>query len=281
VIRKTSDMLKIGEFARLSQVSMKTLRHYDRLGLLQPSEIDRENGYRLYRMEQLADMMRIQALKDCGFSLDAIASLLQSHDVQAITALLHDRVAVQQQVIADEQARLQRLLGRIELLSGAEPIPKYDIAIKRMEGLTLVGLRRRLTNVQDIEPLVLTVIRHFEERGLVTVGPMVHLYHHVVTYPEDFELFVGAPVMALPSEIGDLVRERLNSGEQVACVLYRGDYNSITQPYLVLNQWLATSGYQLSGPRREVYHRSPLHTTDSGAYLTEIQYPISEQRHST
>jgi DNA-binding transcriptional MerR regulator len=275
VTRKASDMLKIGEFARLSQVSMKTLRHYDRLGLLQPSAVDPENGYRLYRLEQLVDMMRIQALKDCGFSLEAIVPLLQSHDADHITALLHERVAAQQQVIADEQARLQRLIGRIELLSANEPAPKYDVAVKRTEPLTLVGLRRRLASASDIEPLVWTVVRYFEQHGLVLVGSMVHLYHDVTTYPENIEVFVGAPVMALPAAIGELVIERLAGGEQVACVLHRGDYSDITRPYLALNQWLVSTGYQLSGARREIYHRSPLHTPDSAAYLTEIQYPIA------
>src|SRR5690349_16822422 len=113
-------MLKIGEFARLSQVSIKTLRHYDALGLLRPSQVDEENGYRLYEMRQLAAMMRIQALKDCGCTLEEIAHLLRSSDVASIRELLQQRVEIQRQVVADEQARLQRLQARIEQLDGAE-----------------------------------------------------------------------------------------------------------------------------------------------------------------
>ena len=63
-------MLKIGDFARIGQVSIKALRHYDALGLLRPAHIQPETGYRFYDLAQLSDLARILALKDCNFSLD-------------------------------------------------------------------------------------------------------------------------------------------------------------------------------------------------------------------
>ena len=265
-------MLKIGEFARLSQVSMKTLRHYDTLGLLRPSRIDLENGYRLYDMEQLADMMRIQALKDCGFALEEIVQLLQTHDVKAIESLLSQRIAAQEAVVAEEQARLQRLIARLKLLSSAEHSPHYDVALKRTEPLTLVGLRRCIPSREDIGALAETVLAHFERQALVPMGSPVHVYFEVES--DHIDLFVGAPVIALPAAIADLTCERFTGGEQVACVVHRGDYAAISQAYVALHLWLATSGYHLSGPCREIYHRNPNHTTDTDSYLTEIQLPI-------
>jgi DNA-binding transcriptional MerR regulator len=265
-------MLKIGEFARLSQVSMKTLRHYDTLGLLRPSQIDVENGYRLYELEQLADMIRIQALKDCGFALEEIAHLLQTHDVKAIEGLLNQRIVDQQQVIADEQARNQRLIARLKLLSSTEYVPHYDVALKRTEPLTLVGLRECIASREDIGPLAQTALQRFEQQALVPIGPLIHIYFDVET--ESIDLFIGAPVMALPSAIHDLSCERFSGGEQVACVLHRGDYTTISNAYVALHLWLSTSGYRLSGSCREIYHRSTPHTTDTASYLTEIQLPI-------
>ena len=61
-------MLKIGEFSKLSRVSVRMLRHYDEIGLLKPAEIDRFTDYRDYREDQLPTMCRITALKDMGFS---------------------------------------------------------------------------------------------------------------------------------------------------------------------------------------------------------------------
>jgi DNA-binding transcriptional MerR regulator len=265
-------MLKIGEFARLSQVSMKTLRHYDSLGVLRPSQIDVESGYRLYDLAQLGDMMRIQALKDCGFALEEIAQLLQTHDVKAIEALLKQRVAAQQQIINDEQARLQRLMARLKLLATADYIPNYDVVIKQTEPLTLVGLRQCIDSRGAIGPMAEAVLQRIEAQALIPMRPSVHVYYDVEA--ENIDLFIGAPVMALPATIADLICERLAGEQQVACVLHRGDYAAIQNAYVALHMWLATSGYRVSGPCREIYHRSPRDSTDVTSYLTEIQLPI-------
>jgi DNA-binding transcriptional MerR regulator len=265
-------MLKIGEFARLSQISMKTLRHYDRLGLLRPSQIDPENGYRLYQLEQLADIMRIQALKDCGFGLEEIGPLLKTYDVKAIEALLQQRVAAQQKVVEEEQSRLQRLMARIKLLSSTDEIPHYDVVLKQTQPLTLIGLRQTLASRDEIGPFSEHALKYFEQQMLVPIGALVYVYYDVTT--ELIDLFIGAPAIALPSTTANLTCERLNGGEQVACVLHQGDYITIRNAYIALHLWLSTSGYQRSGPCREIYHRSIQDTTDVESYLTEIQLPI-------
>jgi len=69
-------MLKIGDFSRLSQVSVKTLRYYDEVGLLKPTQVDQVSGYRYYSVAQLRQLHRILALRDLGFSLEQIAHVL-------------------------------------------------------------------------------------------------------------------------------------------------------------------------------------------------------------
>ena len=73
-------MLKIGEFSKLSRVSVRILRHYDEIGLLKPAEIDRFTDYRYYRENQLPTAGRIAALKDMGFSLADIVRILEVYD---------------------------------------------------------------------------------------------------------------------------------------------------------------------------------------------------------
>ena len=70
-------MLKIGEFSKLAQVSVKTLRYYDELGLLRPDWVDRYTSYRYYTLQQLPRLNRILALRELGFSLVQIARLLR------------------------------------------------------------------------------------------------------------------------------------------------------------------------------------------------------------
>jgi DNA-binding transcriptional MerR regulator len=76
-------VLKIGEFARVNQVSIATLRYYDHCGLLKPLALDPETGYRYYSLDQLPRLNRILALKELGFPLEQIAQLLEEGNVQA------------------------------------------------------------------------------------------------------------------------------------------------------------------------------------------------------
>lgn len=272
---KEENMLKIGEFARLSQVSIKTLRHYDSLGVLRPSQVDSESGYRLYEMSQLVDVIRILAFKDCGFSLEEIAQLVCRYDTRELETLLRQRIAAQRQLVVEEQARLQRMIARTKQLAEMHHVPLYDVALKQTEPLTLVGLRRCVATTTEIGPFAQEVALYCEQHAVVSTGPLIHLYYDEAPLDNGFDLFVGLPVTALPSELADLRCERLAGGKQVACIIYRGDYVKIQGAYSALDCWLSTSSYRLAGPCREIYHRSPLHSNDPASYITEIQYPLS------
>ena len=73
-------MLKIGEFSKLSRISVRMLRHYDEIGLLKPAQVDRFTDYRYYREDQLPTAGRIAALRDMGFSLADIVRILEVYD---------------------------------------------------------------------------------------------------------------------------------------------------------------------------------------------------------
>ena len=96
-------MLQIGEFSKICQVSVKTLHHYDRIGLLTPAEVDRFTGYRHYRMEQIDTMNYIQRLKRYGFSLGEIQHLITVSDHNELVKALRqqrDRLRQEQQEAA-------------------------------------------------------------------------------------------------------------------------------------------------------------------------------------
>jgi DNA-binding transcriptional MerR regulator len=269
-------VLKIGDFARIGQVSIKALRHYDALGLLRPAHIHPESGYRFYDMAQLSDLARILALKDCGFSLDEIAQLLRTRDADEITEMLLARVQAQRRLIATEEARLQRITARLGQLAASERNDvRQDVVLKRSESLNLLGLRRRVSGQREIGPFAVSVVERLAAEGLWPMSPLVHLYFEVDPDPEEVDLFVGATVSGSPQDEAMWVRECLPAGELLACVIYRGDYPQIGSAFAALGRWLVAGGYEVTGPCREVYHRSPLHTTNSAEYVTEIQYPVT------
>ena len=84
-------MLQIGEFSKICQVSVKTLHHYDKIGLLVPAEVDRFTGYRYYQAEQIDTMNYIQRLKRYGFSLEEIQQIITLSDGKEISRLLRQQ----------------------------------------------------------------------------------------------------------------------------------------------------------------------------------------------
>ena len=95
-------MLKIGDFSKLSQVSIKALRLYDEMGLLKPISVDRSSGYRFYSASQLPRLNRIIALKDLGFSLEQITQLLNEEvSPEQIRGMLRLKQADLQQQIEE------------------------------------------------------------------------------------------------------------------------------------------------------------------------------------
>jgi len=103
-------MLKIGEFSRLSQVTVKTLHHYDEIGLLKPSHIDPSSDYRYYTLDQLPRLHSIMALKSIGLSLDEIAQLLQEAlPPEQIRSMFRLKQAEARRRLEAEQARLAQI----------------------------------------------------------------------------------------------------------------------------------------------------------------------------
>jgi len=106
-------MLRIGEFAWLAQVTVETLRHYDRLGLLKPDHLDRFTGYRYYALDQLPRLNRILALKDLGLSLEEITRMVDRQvRPDEIRSILTSQQAALEQEIRQAQKRLARVEAR-------------------------------------------------------------------------------------------------------------------------------------------------------------------------
>ena len=124
-------MIRIGVFARLSQLSIPTLHHYDEIGLLKPISVDAATGYRYYSVSQLPRLNRILALKDLGFSLEQIEQVLESDlPIEELRGMLKLKQAEVEQHVSDEQDRLKRITTRLRQIELEDSMPNYEVIIK-------------------------------------------------------------------------------------------------------------------------------------------------------
>src|SRR5512136_1668041 len=127
-------MIKIGDFSKLSFVSVRTLRYYEEMGLLKPVEVDRFTGYRYYSVDQLPRLNRILALKDLGFALEQIAQMLDEGVPPAqLRGMLRMKQAEIRQQVGEEQARLVRVEARLRQIEQEGKMPTFEVVVKKIE----------------------------------------------------------------------------------------------------------------------------------------------------
>lgn len=275
-------MLKIGEFSRLSQVTVKTLHHYDEIGLFKPSHVDQFTDYRYYTLDQLPRIHSIIALKELGLSLEEIAQLLlEALPPEQIRGMFRLKQAEAQQRVREEQARLTQIEFRLRQLEKAGMMQTVDIVIKRIEPYYALTMRRTFVTRQERE-FVGKAIEQADQQGRIKSNrssPVEILYEEEFhgDYSET-ELTIPVDPTHVPTvslgEAGTFTLREVPAIEAAATYLHQGDYPSLSEKYLFLQRWAVENGYKLSGTWRFVYHRGPMHHVDPSEYLTELQHPL-------
>src|SRR6476620_2335305 len=173
-------MFSIGEFARHGRVSVRMLRHYDAVGLLRPANVDRVTSYRSYDARQLSRLNRIVALKDLGFTLQQVQSILDEKvGLNELHGMLRLRQADLQNQIAADTARLTQVRARLDIIEREGAMPTEDVAIKRIPAVRVAELTGRAAGFEPgsinpvIGPLYDELCRLLDGAGVTPVGPGV------------------------------------------------------------------------------------------------------------
>jgi DNA-binding transcriptional MerR regulator len=263
-------MFKIGDFSKLSQVSVKTLRYYDEIGLLRPSEIDRFTGYRYYSADQLHRLNRILALKDLGLTLEQIDQLLNG-DLSAadIRGMLKLKRAEIEQSIEDEQARLARVEARLSQIQQEREMSTYDVVIKKVTPQHVAAVRDVIANYSSQGPLWEELGGFLGRNKITPVAPCLTVYYDTEFKEHDVDVEV-CEVIGMAARGTDRVQIRELPGlDTMACLVHHGPFNTLNQAYSALMQWIQANNYRIVGPNREVYLQSS-GKQDDPTCVTEI-----------
>jgi DNA-binding transcriptional MerR regulator/effector-binding domain-containing protein len=266
--------LKIGEFARLGQVTVQTLRYYADLNLLPPGEIDPFTGYRYYLLDQLPALHRILALKDMGLPLDQIKGMLRDNisteEMRRILLLKQDEIRTQVQNSLDQ---LERIDMRLQMLDHREHPSPYEINIKHVDAFPVASVIGEVPNYHDVEPLWIDLSEKVQAESLQVDPPYLTLCH--ATEPK-IRLEVCCPVILNKHETKSDLIHMLPEVNTMVFTTHRGSYNGLIDGYTALWQWISEHGFKITGPDREIYLRLPVEgrVNDPDA-LTEMQIPVT------
>jgi len=275
-------MIRIGDFSKLSRVSIKTLRYYDEMDLLKPIAVDRFTGYRYYEFDQLPRLNRILALRDLGFSLEEIGQLLRdSLTSEQMRGMLKLRRAEIRQRVQEETGRLERVEARLRLIEQEEDMSKYDVVIKKIAPIKVASVRGIVPTPPQQGSLWGELEGTLARQRVRPAAPCFCLYHDDEYKEKDWDIEACEPIEADLAETGRVKVRTLPAVETMACTVHHGPFVTIGEAYDAIGKWISANGYRICGPSREIY----LHVTEEGQGMvsqtaadtvTEIQFPVEK-----
>ena len=251
---------RIGEFAKLSGLSPKTLRFYDQIRLLQPAHVDPCSNYRMYQPRQLEQAAAIQAFKELGLPLAKIRSAIEQNRATAqnkkrVLEELRDTLTAS---IAEAERSLNWVNSTIEELeTGAGLTP---IVVRHQAPIRIASIRSVVPSYRDIEKLECDLQESIPPDIIgQTRGVLWHRCESSGTL--EGEAFVELKRYIPPSR-GYTVSRLPETA--AACAYSSTEDAAAESVYRALDRWLQARPHEVRGPRREIYHQSTL----------EIQYPL-------
>lgn len=266
-------MIPIGKFSRTCQVSVKTLRLYDQLGLLKPAYIDESNSYRYYEPDQLDTMIAIQRYKRFGFSLDEIKTMLdqpieQHHDALDIKL---GQLIMERQRLDDTIRDLRVLIGQTKRSDtmNQTTFENYTIDVIEQKPIPIFGLRRQM-GVNDFGMAFSELFEQLHQKGVKDFGITgARYFDQEFDHNEtDIQIFMEAK----KEEANDTI-----DGGCVVHTIHKGAYSSLNEAYAAIVKWMEINDYEQVGAPYELYTKCGINQYQIDEWQTDIYFPAKKK----
>ncbi len=267
-------MLQIGEFSRVCQVSVKTLHHYDKIGLLAPAEVDRFTGYRYYRTEQIDTMNYIKRMKRYGFSLEEIQHLITVSDHKELMALLRrqkEKLKREQQEMAIILNELQTHISVFERTGDIMTYQKgYTIEVKHSPAMNVLATRA-VMGVDEFGRYYGTLFERVPKEQVTYTGLNGSRYYDEEFNKDssDIEVFIEIK----EKDKADTVLEPC----ECAMTVHHGGYSTLSEAYGAVVSWISENGYKITGAPFEFYIKTQFDSLSPEDWETEIYFPVQKK----
>jgi DNA-binding transcriptional MerR regulator/effector-binding domain-containing protein len=272
-------MLTIGDFSRMTHLSVKALRHYHDLGVLEPAAVDPFTGYRSYDTSQVGSAQVIRRLRDLGMPLDSIAAVLAAPDLESRNREIAAHLARMERQLEQTQASVAALRA---LLTG--PGIRPEIELRAITAVTALAVRQ-VVDAADLTAWgggAFDALAHaLTATGLTTAGPYGALYPGDFFELERSEVTVFLPVAPDDGRPGapgldpaGRVRLLEIPAVEAAVAVHQGAFSEIDRTYGALGAVVAERAIGVDGPIREYYLVSSADTDDVAKHRTEVCWPV-------
>jgi DNA-binding transcriptional MerR regulator/effector-binding domain-containing protein len=263
--------LTIGDFSRATHLSVKTLRHYHRVGLLEPADVDAGSGYRRYTTDQIPTAQVIRRFRDLDMPLDQIGAVLRAPDLRTRNELIAAHLASLELGLARTQSAVASLRDLL-----AHPSAQAPVSHRRV-GATTAAAVTAVVATGDLLPWYLGALGELhatlDARGVRACGPPGGMYAGEMFTRERGEATVFVPTATEIQPLGRVVPVVVPAAE-LAVIVHPGSHADVDLAYGALATYVTSHALQVDGPIREYYVVGRHDTADENAWRTEICWPI-------
>jgi DNA-binding transcriptional MerR regulator len=274
-------LLPIGEFSKICEVSAKTLRYYEEIGLINPDKINPENGYRYYSIRQLKKMLFINRLKSYHFSLEEIKAILELEEdklEERLTLALNRKKREMQEKLNALEYTLKQMSNDILNLEKGIPIMSYldniEVQLVETQTMNILYMRQMMSSDDYAAGYGKYFSRLYEKiaaEKLTLLGTPMTIYHSSEYNPAGNDTEFAIPIEEIVKGTRDL------PGGLCAKSVLKGSYSGLTSVYAKLREWVENEGYELVKSPYEVYVTDPNQTTIPEDIVTEVYFPVKKK----
>ena len=262
-------MFKIGEFSKLSMLTIKALRFYEKEGLLIPAHVDEWSGYRFYEAYQLETAAAIKALRQLDFSVEEIRAHLNG-------VPLKDALHGKKMELIQRQAEISARISIINYLMEDSEM-KYQAVIKDIDECIVYSEERTLERYSDVSMLVLASATECRRLNpdIECVKPDYGFCEYLDGEHKETNMRVRYSQAVTKMGVGnERIQFRVLPATKAICIYHKGAYDRLGEAYAYIYRYAAENGYQVAGFHRESYIDGIWNKENMEDWLTEIQLPV-------
>ena len=268
-------MFRIGEFSKLSKTTVKALRYYDEIRLLEPEKVDLAR-YRYYTTGQLVKLHYIQSLQQAGLSLDEIKKIISGEDTAAILEKRRAELETELREKTDQLSRIDFLLQGKE----DEYFMNYQATIKEIPECIVYSKKMTIPNYDayftEIPAIGAECAAANPDLKCTVPGYCFVVYLDAEYREKDINVEYCEAVDKFGNEVGGIKFKKMPAITAVS-VMHKGSYRDLGRAYAFVFKWIEENGYTVTGSPRESYIDGIWNKESDDEWLSEIQVPVMKK----
>jgi DNA-binding transcriptional MerR regulator len=266
-------LVGIGDFSRMTFLSVKALRHYHELGLLAPAEVDPGSGYRRYELAQVPTAQVIRRLRELGMPLDEVRAVMEAPDVGARNAAIGAHL----RRMEGELERTRATVESLRLLLGEDAPPPIPVEYRAAVPVETIAIRDEIALADVFEWLTAAFAElraALRRPGAERAGADGALYSTDLLEDEHGEIVAFLPVRRAAPRALRRVQPLQLPAIEYAVAVHHGSFEDLDRTFAALGTVVAERAIGVDGPIREDYLVGPFETPRETDHRTEICWPV-------